>query len=106
LNGRPQLADRLALAIVEHGPSSGSRLAGRVAANKAAVLLELRTNPMFESTGRGRGSSWRLAGNRLRPPWEPIGTDSTADPYSDVILRIERLEQAVSELLAERDAAR
>jgi hypothetical protein len=65
------LADRLALAIIEHGPLAGSDLAGRVGAQKSAVLRELRTNPMFAQSGRGSASRYGLvAADR-----EPIGTD-------------------------------
>ena len=71
------LADRLALAIVGHGPSAGATLAVRIGVRKATVLRALRTNPRFEQVGRGRGSRWRLAGNREDPYWEPLGTDSS-----------------------------
>jgi hypothetical protein len=80
MSDRPFLADLLELAIVTHGPSSGSALAAKVVARKAAVLEELRTNPRFECLGRGRGSRWRLAvGNRIDEIEEPLGTDSGVD---------------------------
>lgn len=66
------LADRLALALIEHGPTSAARLALAVAARKADVLRELRASARFERAGAGRASRWRLA-----PPtnaWEPKGT--------------------------------
>lgn len=113
MTGRPQLADRLALAIVEHGPTSGTRLAVLVAAQKAGVLAELKANPMFECVGRARGSRWRLAGNRNRPPWEPLGTDPRGESVSDdgvaVVERLAALECRVDELerrLAETEAVR
>ena len=68
-----ELADRLALALTEHGPTSATRLAPTVAARKADVLRELRASARFERCGTGRGTRWRLS-----PPtneWEPKGTD-------------------------------
>jgi hypothetical protein len=62
------LADRLALALVEHGPESGSRLARHVHVRKRDVLAELRTSPRFVQVGRGRNATWRPEG------WDPRGT--------------------------------
>jgi hypothetical protein len=94
------LADMLALAIVAHGPSSGSDLSAKVRVRKQTVLRELRTNPRFESVGRGRGSKWRLAGNREWPPVEPVGTDPTmgvgVDVLSELRDHLERLEHRVA----------
>lgn len=112
MSGRPSaaelLADRLALAIVECGPASGTRLAVLVAAQKAAVLGELKANPMFEQTGRARGSRWRLAGNHVQPPWEPLGTDPRAGLVSEVTpAEFDLLKRRVDELerrLADREA--
>lgn len=97
------LADRLALAIVEHGPSAGSTLAARIGVRKATVLRELRTNPRFEQLGRGRGSSWRLAGNRMDPAWEPLGTDSSGRAGSaqigpNVLARLDAIEARLAAL--------
>jgi hypothetical protein len=95
---RLPLADLLALAILDHGPSPGSRLALKVQARKAAVLAELRRNPRFEQIGRGRGSRWRLA----LGAWEPLGTDPRAeareDVRPDVDERLADLECRVAEL--------
>jgi len=102
MNARPPLPDRLLLAITEHGPSSGSRLAIVVAANKAAVLRELRTNPMFEQTGSGPGSRWRLAFREpIERAWEPIGTDPGPRPREydpDLAERLRALERRVAQL--------
>jgi hypothetical protein len=64
----PPLADLLTLAILEHGPESGSRLARRVHVRKRDVLAELRARPRFEQDGRGCNSTWRPRG------WDPRGT--------------------------------
>jgi hypothetical protein len=75
------LADRLALAIIEHGPLPGDRLALNVGARKADVLYELKSNPMFEHSGGGRWSRWRLAPSPS--PWEQQGTVLSARSMSD-----------------------
>jgi hypothetical protein len=93
-----ELTDRLALAIIEHGPTAGSRLALIVGARKEAVLRELRSSRMFESTGRGRGSKWRLAGNRTEAPGEPLGTDSEGQPDRDLTRRLDTLERRLAEV--------
>lgn len=72
------LAERLALAIVTHGPSSGSDLARKVGAIKAAALHVLRTNSIFARVGHGRASKYGLAVPAGRS--EPLGTD--AEPLS------------------------
>lgn len=102
------LADRIALAIIEHGPTSGSRLAAAVAVRKADVMRELRTNPRFDHVGRGRGSKWRYVGNRESPPWEPMGPNPGeglgVDTGSALGDRLAALERRVAAL--ERQAAR
>jgi hypothetical protein len=100
--GRPQLADVLALAIMTHGPSPGSKLARCVGARKQAVLDELRANPLFEQIGRGRGSRWRLAGNRIDPTWEPLGTEVGGGPGQDAPDRLDALERRVAALERQR----
>lgn len=95
---RPQLADRLALAILEHGPDSGSTLARRVAARKAAVIAELETNPRFERLGRGRGSRWRLVGSRIEGAWEPMGTEKSVEPDESLAGRLYELERRLEAL--------
>ena len=96
--GRLPLGDLLALAILEHGPDSGSTLARMVHARKQAVLDELRSNPRFERLGRGRGSRWRLAAR----PWEPMGTEDRARPglHDPLALsgRLDALERRLVEL--------
>ncbi len=96
---RTLLADRLALAIVEHGPSSGTDLALWVAARKQTVLETLRADRRFESLGLGRGSRWRLAaGNRYYPAWEPLGTDPGDGAGETLPARVAALERRVAEL--------
>jgi hypothetical protein len=105
---RAQLADRLALAIVEHGPSAATALANRVAARKADVLAELKAKPMFVHEGRGRGSKWRLDGNRCDPLREPLGTDPrddlglavTRDEFDLLRRRVDELERLLAEVRA------
>jgi hypothetical protein len=92
------LADRIALAIVERGPSPGSTLATVVAARKATVLRELRTNPRFEQLGYGRGSRWRLAGNRYDPGREPLGPNPNEVPGEVVADRLAAVERRLAEL--------
>ena len=74
-----------------------------VAAQKAAVLAELKANPIFEQTGRARGSRWRLAGNHVQPPWEPLGTDSSGRAGSaqigpNVLARLDAIEARLAAL--------
>lgn len=95
MSGRPDLADRLAFAIVAHGPRAGSRLARDVVARKDDVLRELRVNARFEQVGRGRATTWRLAWEPHRAAWEPqtaddgrhLGKVSTLAPRDLVALR-------------------
>ena len=102
--GRLPLGDLLALAILEHGPDSGSALARMVHARKQAVLDELRGNRRFERLGRGRGSRWRLAAR----PWEPMGTEDRAHAGIDdppaLVERLGVIERRLVEL--ERHIAR
>ena len=92
------LADRLALAIVEHGPASGSDLAIRVAARKTTVLRELQEDARFECLGSGRGSRWRLAGNRIDPRREPMGTEASDGRGETLAEQLLALEARVAEL--------
>jgi hypothetical protein len=95
---RLPLGDLLALAILEHGPDSGSALARTVNTRKQAVLDELRTSSRFEQLGRGRGSRWRLAAM----PWEPMGTqDGERQGIDDPLAlkdRLGTLEHRIAEL--------
>jgi hypothetical protein len=108
VTGRPDLADRIALAIVEHGPLPGSTLATLVAVRKATVLDELHTNPRFVQLGRRCGSRWRLAaGNHYDPGREPLGPNLGDGSTYDMAERLDALERRVVELechLADREA--
>ena len=64
---QPTLAARLATAILEHGPASGTDLAVTVGVRKATVLNELRNATRFKCVGRGPASVWRLAGTGSEP---------------------------------------
>jgi len=79
VNGRPDLADRVALAIVEHGPTSCELLARLVEARTSDVRAALRADPRFERVGTGRGSRWRLS----LPAWDGLGRIPTAGSRSD-----------------------
>jgi hypothetical protein len=92
------LADLLAVAILEHGPSPGTKLALWVGVRKTDVLCELHANPMFEHVGRGRGSKWKLTPEPLQAPWEPVGTESSADRMDDLAQRVRTLERRFAEL--------
>jgi hypothetical protein len=87
------VADLLAFAIIEHGPSPGTNLALWVGVRKIDVLRELQANPMFEHVGRGRSSTWKLASEPLQAPWEPLGTESSADRLDDLAQRVHKLER-------------
>jgi hypothetical protein len=97
-----RLADRLALAILAHGPLSANRLVPLVAVRREDVLAVLRDDPMFERTGVGRSSRWHYAGNREQAPWEPQGTEdrpgSVSDDGGEVAGRLRTLEARVAEL--------
>jgi hypothetical protein len=69
MNHPGPLGDRLALAILADGPTSGAQLARRVKARKGDVLHELRSRPRFERRGRGRASRWSFSA------WDRRGTD-------------------------------
>jgi hypothetical protein len=97
------LADRLMLAMVEHGPTSGSRLARLVHVRKCDALAELRTNSRFAKVGRGRGSRWRPAGWHPRGTGqEPQGREARPDRGKTAGVgdreRLEALERRVAEL--------
>jgi len=102
---RPDLPERLALALLAHGQLSGAWLSTLVAARKVRVPAELEANPMFERVGKGRGSLWRLDGNRMRPPWELQGTEDAAGSMSDVVERLVALEERVVRLELDREPA-
>jgi hypothetical protein len=76
VNDHVDLADRLALAIAEHGPAPGSRLALILGVRKSVVLRELRDARRFALVGRGRAASWRLVGTDR----EPLRRLARADP--------------------------
>jgi hypothetical protein len=107
VSDRQYLADRLALAIVEHGPASAVELARRLRARRASVIAELDANPLFEHLGSGRGSRWRIAaqipveghGNR----WEQ---KEAADRIDDMAERLAALERRVASLETEHRVER
>jgi hypothetical protein len=94
------LADRVALAIVERGPTSGTRLALVVGARKSSVLAELRSDPRFVATGEGRATVWRLASaverTRAVRAGEPVPGraqgDTKARTHADFEPRLDALE--------------
>lgn len=103
---RPDLGDWLALALIEHGPSSGSVLSSLVGARKGTVLRELRSNPRFERVGGGRTTTWRLVSHA----WEPQGTDcgrrAGIDDLAGIAQRqgaLERRVAALERLLASQE---
>ena len=55
------LADRIALALLEHGALPCERLARTVNGRIAEVRRLLRDDPRFERVGTGRWSRWQLA---------------------------------------------
>jgi hypothetical protein len=95
---RELLADMLALAIVTHGPTSGSALARRVGVRKDVALRELRTNRGFACIGRGRSSRWRLAREPQTGAWEPLGTELGEGLGLDALDRLDALERRVAAL--------
>lgn len=85
-------ADRLALAIVERGPSSGSDLALVLGVRKETVLRVLRTSSRFERVGSGKSSAWRLAGTER----EPLPGDRSADCDQGVAAALAALERRLA----------
>ena len=88
----PELADRLALALVEQGPRSGSDLALALGVRKQTVLHELRTADRFERVGRGRSSAWRLVGTGR----EPLYGDGSLDRDEGVAVALAALERRLA----------
>jgi hypothetical protein len=98
VTGRPELelADAIALAILEHGPSSCAELARLVVARKADVLAALKYDPRLEHTGAGvtdRLLTAREVGERLRLSTETVlrwtrpKSDGTRRPAGGAALR-------------------
>jgi hypothetical protein len=84
-----------------------TKLAVGLAVRKTTVLRELRGNPRFEQLGHGRGSSWRLAGNRYEPPWEPQGPnhgDGSGKDIADRLAAVDERLTAVERRLASIEA--
>jgi hypothetical protein len=107
MNDRPDLADRLALAILERGPYSGERLARYVRARRVDVVAAMTADPRFVRAGAGRGTRWTLALAR----WDGMGREDTAGSMSEdgttVAARLDDLERRIVELerrLAEHEA--
>ncbi len=97
MNGRPDLADAIAVAIAEHGPTSCAELSRIVEARKTDVLRELRSASRFEHAGRGPSSTWRLAGTGR----EQLYGVASADPDSDLTLDLRDLLTAILTRLGE-----
>lgn len=98
MTGRPDLADRLALALVEHGPVSGRQVARIVAARWAVVFAVLRDDPRFVQTGGGRYATWNLSGN-ARATLQGDASDRVMETLAlHVLDRLDALERAVAEL--------
>lgn len=100
------LADRIAAAIAERGPTSATQLAKAVQARKQSVLAELRTNPTFVACGEGRETSWRLTRAGEPVPGRCEALTGVAIPPA-LVERLEALEQRDAELerrLAEQTA--
>jgi hypothetical protein len=100
------LAADLARALADEGPCSGSDLARRVGARKAAVLRELRLNERFVQVGQGPHSTWNLlnadvllgASNRRGTGWEPTGGDATAEQVQTFSRQVAELQRRVGAL--------
>lgn len=99
MTGRPQLelADRLAVALIEHGPCPGEQLARIVRARRTAVVAALTGDERFVRVGRGRGTRWTLALAR----WDGMGREDrpgsgepvTRAEFDALRRRVARLEQ-------------
>jgi hypothetical protein len=103
VNGWTELADRIALAIVEHGPMSCERLARVVEVRTADVRLALRDGQGFERVGAGRGSRWRLSlathRDGVRDGLGRILSEGVGlDDVPDAGRRLRALERRVAEL--------
>jgi hypothetical protein len=105
------LADRLALAILEHGPTAGAKLARLVATRDAEVRRVLERDPRFVRVGAGRGSRWHLTLPGPLALWDEMGRDSRAGSRSEDAVngteRLGALERRLAEVerrLADREA--
>jgi hypothetical protein len=96
--GPSLLADRLALAIVEHGPLPCERLARTVKSRTCDVRDPLRRDPRFEHRGAGRGSRWRLGLEPPERPWDGLGRILSPERRSPVEARLDELDLRVAEL--------
>jgi hypothetical protein len=110
VNGRPppaDLADRLALAILEHGALPTAKLATAVRTRRVDVTAALEESPLFVKTGRGRGTRWSLAEHRPDGVWDGMGREDRGGSRSEVTrAEFERLRRRVDELerrLADRE---
>jgi hypothetical protein len=96
-----ELADRLALAIVEHGPLGCGPLARVVRARDVDVRRELHADSRFVHAGAGRGSRWWLVlpavsarDGKGRVPGAGLGSDDGLSLRE----RVAALERRVAEL--------
>jgi hypothetical protein len=101
VTGRLELADRLALALLEHGPLGCGPLARVVRAPNVDVRRELHADTRFVHHGAGRGSCWRLVlppvsarDGKGRVPSAGSGTDDRLTLPE----RVAALEQRVADL--------
>jgi hypothetical protein len=90
---RIQLRADLARAL-EDGPCSGSRLAHGLGTRKADVLALLRASPTFERIGKGRYTTWKLAGTEQ----EPLQGNDSVVVMSDLVARIAAVEARLDRL--------
>jgi hypothetical protein len=107
MSDRPDLADRLASAIVEHGPQSTSttKLALLVRTRRVDVAAELASNPLFGKTGSGRGTRWYLVDSTSEDPRDGVrdglgredrpgsGLDVTRDEFDRLSRQFDRLSR-------------
>jgi hypothetical protein len=96
------LTDRIALALLEHGPTSCEQLARIVEARTSDVRRALRDDPRFEHVGAGRGSRWRLALEPSEAVWDGLGRilseGSRSTDGSAVEARLGELERRLDAL--------
>ena len=109
MTDRRDLADRLALAIVEHGPLPSGTLALLVKARRVDVAGELARNPIFAKSGSGRGTRWSLSTSASEDPRDGVrdglGREDRAESGSNVTRaefdllrrRVDELEQRLAE---------
>jgi hypothetical protein len=103
MSAPPELGDKLAATLAEHGPTSGSSLARQLRVRKGDTLLALHADRRFELIGRGSSSVWRLAdshqyGNRLGTSLEPLYGHANVDGTNELLDRVTALEKRLEAL--------